>query len=117
MTDIQRVRNDLKLSEKRMRHTEGVVRAAVSLASRHFPEISPEAASLAALFHDYTKEYPVEQHLQVLKTYGQTATSDELEAPKLLPARTAALIAEKEAYESVFDTKRTSGIGTSLRKV
>lgn len=96
MTEIQRVRNDLKLSEKRMRHTEGVVRAAVLLASRHFPEIAPETAELAALFHDYTKEYTVQQHLQVLASYGQTATEDELEAPKLLHARTAALIAEKE---------------------
>jgi predicted HD superfamily hydrolase involved in NAD metabolism len=96
MTEIQKVRNDLKLSEKRMRHTEGVVRAAVLLASRHFPEIAPETAELAALFHDYTKEYTVQQHLQVLASYGQTATEDELEAPKLLHARTAALIAEKE---------------------
>ena len=96
MTEIQRVRNDLKLSEKRMRHTEGVVKAAVLLASRHFPEIAPETAELAALFHDYTKEYTVQQHLQVLASYGQTAAEDELEAPKLLHARTAALIAEKE---------------------
>ena len=96
MTEIQRVRNDLKLSEKRMCHTEGVVRAAVLLASRHFPEIAPETAELAALFHDYTKEYTVQQHLQVLASYGQTAAEDELEAPKLLHARTAALIAEKE---------------------
>ena len=96
MTEIQKVRNDLKLSEKRMRHTEGVVRAAVLLASRHFPEILPETAELAALFHDYTKEYTVQQHLQVLASYGQTAAEDELEAPKLLHARTAALIAEKE---------------------
>ena len=96
MTEIQKVRNDLKLSEKRMRHTEGVVRATVLLASRHFPEIAPETAELAALFHDYTKEYTVQQHLQVLASYGQTAAEDELEAPKLLHARTAALIAEKE---------------------
>ena len=96
MTEIQKVRNDLKLSEKRMRHTEGVVRAAVLLASRHFPEIAPETAELAALSHDYTKEYTVQQHLQVLASYGQTAAEDELEAPKLLHARTAALIAEKE---------------------
>ena len=96
MTEIQRVREDLKLSEKRMRHTEGVVRAAVLLASRHFPEIAPETAELAALFHDYTKEYTVQQHLQVLASYGQTAAEDELEAPKLLHARTAALIAEQE---------------------
>lgn len=96
MTEIQKVRNNLKLSEKRMRHTEGVVRAAVLLASRHFPEIAPETAELAALFHDYTKEYTVQQHLQVLASHGQTAAEDELEAPKLLHARTAALIAEKE---------------------
>ena len=96
MTEIQRVRNDLKLSEKRMRHTEGVVRAAVMLASRHFPEITPETAELAALFHDYTKEYKVEEQLRVLATYGEAPTEEELRAPKLLHSRTAALIAEKE---------------------
>ena len=96
MTEIQKVRNDLKLSEKRMRHTEGVVRAAVLLASRHFPEISAETAELAALFHDYTKEYKVEEQLRVLATYGEAPTDEELRAPKLLHSRTAALIAEKE---------------------
>lgn len=96
MTDIQKVRRDLKLSEKRMRHTEGVVRAALLLASRHFPEIDPETAELAALFHDYTKEYTPEEQLRVLASYGEAPMEDELEAPKLLHARTAALIAEKE---------------------
>ena len=75
MTEIQRVRNDLKLSEKRMCHTEGVVRAAVLLASRHFPEIAPETAELAALFHDYTKEYTVQQHLQVLASRTSSSTT------------------------------------------
>lgn len=96
MTEIQRVRQDLKLSEKRMRHTEGVVRAAVLLASRHFPEIDPETAELAALFHDYTKEYTAEEHLRVLKTYGEVPTDEEMQSPKLFHARTAALLAEKE---------------------
>ena len=94
-TLIEAVRKDLRLSEKRMRHTEGVIRAAKLLAERHFPgEITPEEAELAALLHDYTKEYTVEQHLEVFARYGVQITPEELKPHKLLHSRTAALIAE-----------------------
>lgn len=103
-TLIETVRKDLQLSEKRFRHTEGVVEAALLLVKRHFPaDISPEEAELAALLHDYTKEYPVEKHLAVCEQYGLHIPPEELHTPKLLHARTAALIAEHvyHAPESV----------------
>lgn len=94
-TLIETVRKDLRLSEKRMRHTEGVVDAAKLLSSRHFPtEITPEEAELAALLHDYTKEYTVEQHLEVFARYGVQIQPEEVKPHKLLHARTAAVIAE-----------------------
>lgn len=94
-TLIETVRKDLRLSEKRMRHTEGVVDAAKLLADRHFPgEITPEEAELAALLHDYTKEYSVEQHLAVFERYDVQITPEELKPHKLLHSRTAAVIAE-----------------------
>lgn len=94
-TLIEAVRKDLQLSEKRMRHTEGVIQAAKLLAERHFPTgITPEEAELAALLHDYTKEYSVEQHLAVFERYGVLNPMEELKPHKLLHARTAALIAE-----------------------
>ena len=99
-TLIETVRKDLRLSEKRRRHTEGVVAAAKLLAERHFPtEITPEEAELAALLHDYTKEYSVEQHLAVFERYGVQVMPEELKPHKLLHARTAAVIAE-HAYHA-----------------
>ncbi|MCH5184217.1 MAG: bis(5'-nucleosyl)-tetraphosphatase (symmetrical) YqeK [Oscillospiraceae bacterium] len=99
-TLIETVRKDLRLSEKRMRHTEGVIRAAKLLAERHFPgEITPEEAELASLLHDYTKEYSEEEHLAVFARYGVEVTPAELKPHKLLHARTAALIAE-HAYHA-----------------
>lgn len=96
MTEIERVRKDLNLSEKRMRHTEGVVRAAKMLAERHFPEISPETVELCALFHDYTKEYPYEEQLFLCGKYGIALSEEEKKVKKLLHSRTAAAIAEQE---------------------
>lgn len=96
MTDIERVRHDLRLSEKRMKHTEGVVRAAKLLAARHFPEISADTAELCALFHDYTKEYSFDEQLAVLEKYAMDVSEDEKKTPKLLHSRTAAAIAQNE---------------------
>lgn len=93
MTDIQRVRANLRLTEKRMRHTEGVVSMAKKLAERHFPDLPTERVELCALLHDCTKEYSLEEHLDVLAECNQTATEEELRTPELLHARTAAEIA------------------------
>ncbi len=92
---IETVRRELRMSEKRRRHTEGVAETAKLLASRHFPtEISPEEAELAALLHDYTKEYPVEKNLEICRQYDMEVPPEELDTPKLLHARSASLIAE-----------------------
>lgn len=108
-TLIETVRKDLQLSEKRLRHTEGVVKAALLLVERHFPgEISPEDAELAALLHDYTKEYTVEQHLAVCEQYGVRIPPEEQRMKKLLHARTASILAEHvyHAPEAVCDAVR-----------
>lgn len=96
MTDTERVRRGLRLSEHRMQHTEGVIVMAKKLASRHFPDLAPERVELCALLHDFTKEYSVSEHTKVLAKYGQTATDEELRTPELLHARTAAEIARHE---------------------
>lgn len=88
---------DLRLSEKRLQHTLGVVRACVMLCERHFPEVDPEDAETAALMHDFTKEYPYEKQMELVRRYGIELTESEKEEPKLLHARTAAALA-KEAY-------------------
>lgn len=93
----EKILQDLRLSDKRMKHTLGVVKAAVMLAERHFPEIAPEDAEIAALMHDYTKEYPVEKHLEICARYGVEVTEEEIASPKLLHAKSGAALA-KEVY-------------------
>ncbi len=102
MTAAERVRADLRLSEKRMRHTEGVAAMAKKLASRHFPALNADTVELCALLHDFTKEYSLEEHLDVLAECNQTAAEEELRTPELLHARTAAEIA-RHVYG--FDTE------------
>lgn len=93
-TKKDNILQDLRLSDKRMKHTLGVVKAAVMLAKRHFPEITPEDAEVAALMHDFTKEYPVEKHLEICKTYGVEVTEEEIASPKLLHAKSGAALAK-----------------------
>ncbi len=102
MTDIERVRHGLRLSDKRMRHTEGVIAMAKKLASRHFPDLNADTVELCALLHDFTKEYSVTEHLDVLAGYGLAATEEELRTNELLHARTAAEIAH---HVYGFDTE------------
>lgn len=118
-TLIEAVRKDLQLSEKRLRHTEGVVEAALLLAGRHFPgEISPEDAELAALLHDYTKEYPAEKHLEIFEQYGVQLPPEEQRMKKLFHARTAALLAEHvyHAPEAVCNAVRWHTTGRAAMR-
>lgn len=89
----ERIRNDLCLSEKRMAHTMGVVRASLMLAQRHFPDLPAEWVEIAALMHDYTKEYTVDRQLALCAKYGISLSEEEKAMPKLLHGRTAAEIA------------------------
>ena len=94
MTDYERIRSEISLSDKRMKHTEGVIKAAEALAGRHFPFLSSEDVRVAALMHDFTKEYTLEQHREICLRWGIPMTPEDIEKPKLLHARTAAAIAE-----------------------
>lgn len=93
MTDLQQIRSDLQLSEKRLKHTEGVVKAALQLAENHYPTLDREKVELAALMHDFTKEYTPAQHFQICARYGIALSETDRSAEKLLHARTAAAIA------------------------
>ncbi len=99
MNLIQQVRNDLTLSEKRKRHTEGVVHASLLLAKRHFPSLPREQVELAALLHDFTKEYTTEKQKQLCLWYGIPVDEATETAPKLFHAQTAAAIA-REVYRA-----------------
>lgn len=93
MTDANRILSSMTISEKRLKHTLGVAEAAKELAKAHFPALDLKMVELAALMHDYTKEYPAEKQFELCAHYGIELTEDEKITPKLLHAKTAAMIA------------------------
>ena len=68
LEDIQKIVQG-RMSEKRFNHVLGVVETAKELAARH--DVDIEAAALAALVHDVSKEQPLEQTAGILRIVGE----------------------------------------------
>ena len=79
------------MSEKRYRHTVEVEKMAVRLSELYAPD-KVMVLRAAALLHDITKEYTLEQHLEVCHEYGLEVTEEHMLAPKTFHARTAAAL-------------------------
>lgn len=93
MTDANGIISAMNLSERRLKHTFGVAEAAKELAKTHFPALDLKTVELAALMHDFTKEYSVERQLELCEFYRIPVTDEEKANFKLLHAKTAAMIA------------------------
>ncbi len=93
MTDANRILSSIKVSEKRLKHTMGVAVCAKELAKTHFPSLDLNMVELAALMHDYTKEYTAEKQFELCEYYHIELTEEEKLTPKLLHSKTAAAIA------------------------
>ena len=96
MTDVNTILSTMTISERRLKHTLGVAEAAKELAKTHFPELDLKSVELAAIMHDYTKEYPVERHLELFSLFGIEVSEDDIINHKLLHGKTAALIARHD---------------------
>ena len=96
MTDVNTIPSTMTISERRLKHTLGVAEAAKELAKTHFPELDLKSVELAAIMHDYTKEYPVERHLELFSLFGIEVSEDDIINHKLLHGKTAALIARHD---------------------
>lgn len=94
MIDANAILSTMTVSERRLKHTLGVAEAAKALAMTHFPDLDIKTVELAALMHDYTKEYPLERHLELCSLFGIEITEDDIENYKLLHAKTGAIIAK-----------------------
>lgn len=79
------------MSPKRARHTLAVEQMAARLSLLYCPE-QEQMLRVAALLHDVTKEWSVEQHVAFLKAHGVSVLPLDLAATKTLHARTAALL-------------------------
>jgi len=79
------------LDEHRVAHVAGCEGEAVRLAM-HWGE-DPELAAEAGILHDITKSLSYDEQLQLCEKYGIINDNSELEAPKLLHAKTGAALA------------------------
>ena len=93
MTDANGIISAMNLSERRMRHTFGVAECAKELAKAHFPALDLKAVELAALMHDFTKEYSIERQLELCMQYNIELTEEEKANTKLIHSKTAAMLA------------------------
>jgi len=82
------------MQEKRYKHTLGVVDAAMYLANKYGAD--PVEAKIAALLHDYAKDFSEEQLKNYVKEHQLEADRVLMEAYQLLHGKVAAAIAEKE---------------------
>ena len=77
-----------RLSEKRFSHTLGVERAARRIAE-YFPSLDVSELSAAALLHDITKEFTLEEHYALALSQGVTLTDEQIQSREILHSLTA----------------------------
>ena len=87
---LENLRQSVKerLSEKRFSHTLGVERAAIRIAE-YFPSLDVSELSAAALLHDITKEYTLEEHYALALSQGDTLTDEQIQSREILHSLTA----------------------------
>ena len=98
-------RNDLilrlcrEIGASRLSHTLSVERECVFLSELLGLENTKEM-SLAALFHDLTKEKSTSEQIRILNEFGVKPSSEDIASPAVLHGMTAALLAEQEGLLS-----------------
>ena len=89
-------KNELKkiLSPKRFNHCVNVSLMAEKLAKNY--GVDSEKAKLAGLLHDICKEKPDEENVEILKKNGYFASSDKINAVKILHGPSASFFLKEE---------------------
>ncbi len=95
---ISEIEKSLKavMQQKRYTHTMGVVDAAIYLANKYGADT--EEARIAALLHDYAKDFSEEELKSYVIQHQLEADKVLLEAYQLLHGKVAASIAEKRFF-------------------
>ncbi|MBS5726160.1 MAG: bis(5'-nucleosyl)-tetraphosphatase (symmetrical) YqeK [Clostridiales bacterium] len=96
------------LTEKRYAHTLAVEAEVTELSKLFLPE-EEKRLRAAALLHDITKRLNLEKQLQLCQSFGIMVNNNEAKAPKLLHAKTAAALAQRE-FPAFADSRVLSGI-------
>ncbi len=96
------------LSKDRLSHTFSVMRECVLLGEIFsLSEEEKKNLSLAALYHDLTKEWTPEEQKKFLEKRGEKVSEDEISSPAVLHGRSAAILFREEMgpspeYESAI---------------
>ncbi len=96
------------LTQKRYAHTLSVESEAGKLAGLFLPA-EENRLRAAALLHDITKRLNLEKQLQLCQNFDIITSNDEIKAPKLLHAKTAAALAARD-FPQFADSRVLSGI-------
>ena len=96
MMDTKQIEKELsrRMSEKRFKHTLGVVETALNLAERY--GVNLQKAELAALLHDCARGYKDEQLLQMADKYDLEVDYIHQELPAMLHGPVGAVLAEQD---------------------
>lgn len=95
-------------SEKRFKHTLGVQDEAYKLGTIFLPE-KAEKLKLAGLLHDITKDFSLEQQLELCRRHGIPYDERNI-VPKLLHAKTGAEHAKSTFGDEIIDKEIYNGI-------
>ena len=89
-----------RIGEYRFRHTLGVEEAIASLGALYLPHDVPRLR-VAALLHDLTKEWTADEQIDFCRKQNLALLPAEIAAPKVLHAKTGAVVAERDYGEYV----------------
>jgi len=97
MLEYEKIYNDVKniLSEKRFKHTQGVVERAIEYAEIYGEDI--ENVKLAAITHDIAKEISKEESYKLIEKYGMKLDDIEKKNSQTVHSKLGAVIV-KEKY-------------------
>ena len=95
MLDLLRRNLSVRIGEYRFRHTLGVEEAIASLGALYLPH-DVIRLRVAALLHDLTKEWTADEQIAFCRKQNLTLSPEECAAPKVLHAKTGAVVAERE---------------------
>ncbi len=100
---VLRGRVQASMSPKRYAHTAAVEDMVARLAALYCPHMT-DSLRVAALLHDITKEYTVDQHAEILNAAGKTVTDADRLAHKTLHARSAVVVIAEQYADFADET-------------
>ena len=115
MIDELRARVKERLSERRYEHTLGVERAALKIASYCFSGDMNELRA-AALLHDISKEYPIDEQLRLIREFDIPISDSDLVGESVLHSITAGAVIKRDfpqfATENILSAVKNHTVGS-----